>query len=87
MILNIFAVYDRQGECFAAPMFIPMAGQAVRSFTDEVNRSSPENPLFMHPDDFDLYRLGAFDTDKGKFIVSGDPEVLALGKNVKLNGK
>lgn len=84
MILGIFSVRDRQGESFATPMFIPMPGQAIRSFTDEVNRSADNNPLYMHPDDFDLYRLGAFDTDTGRFINGADPEVIALGKNVKL---
>lgn len=86
MILKIFAVRDRQGESFAAPMFIPMPGQAIRSFTDEVNRSAGDNPLFAHPDDFDLYQLGDFDTSTGRFVCPPDPVPLVLGKNVKLNG-
>lgn len=86
MILKIFAVRDRQGESFAAPMFIPMPGQALRSFSDEINRQAADNPLYAHPDDFDLYQLGEFNTDTGRFDCPSDPVLLSLGKNLKLNG-
>lgn len=86
MILNVFAVYDRQGEAYATPMFIPMTGQAVRSFTDQINKPAEDNPLYQHPDDFDLWCLGAYDTSTGLF-TENSPHVVCLGKNVKLNGK
>lgn len=85
MILHMFSVRDRQADSFANPMFLLAAGQAIRSFSDEVNRSAPDNPLYHHPDDFDLYCLGQFDTSTGLFSALS-PEQIAIGKNLKLNG-
>lgn len=85
MRLCIFAVRDRATDQFGNPMFLVSVGQAIRSFSDEINRSASDNNFFLHSDDFDLYSLGSFDTDVGKFSVS-DPEMVAVGKNLKLNG-
>ena len=81
MKLKIFAVRDRATDQFGTPMFLMAIGQAVRSFTDEVNRMDKDNQLYLHPDDFDLYTLGEFDSDSGLFSV-GQPEQVCIGKNV-----
>lgn len=86
MILHIFAIRDRATDQYGNPVFAFSAGQAIRSFGDEVNRSDPNNPYYAHPDDYDLYVLGYFDTASGKFVTQ-DPEQVAIGKNLKLNGK
>lgn len=83
MMLHIFAVRDRATDQFGTPMFLMSRGQAVRSFTDEVNRAEKDNQIFLHPDDFDLYFLGMYDSGLGRFEV-GEPEQIAIGKNVKL---
>lgn len=83
MILKIFAVRDRATAQFGTPMFLVSVGQAVRSFTDEINRSSSDNQLFAHPDDFDLFSLGEYDSDTGTFSTSA-PEQVCIGKNVKV---
>lgn len=82
MKLKIYAVKDRQTDQYATPMFLIQNGQAIRSFTDEVNRKDENNPLYRHPDDFDLYELGDYDTNTAQFNTH-TPEQLALGKNVK----
>jgi len=81
MKLEIFAVRDRQTDAFGTPMFMLTVGQATRSFITEVNRAEKDNQLYTHPDDFDLYRLGSFDTNTGKFDTK-DPEQVAIGKNI-----
>lgn len=86
MMLQIFAVRDRATDQFGTPMFLVTAGQAIRSFSDEINRQAADNLLHTHPDDYDLYALGSYDTVTGLFL-SGPPEQLAVGKNLKLNGK
>lgn len=83
MKLLIFVVRDRASDAFGNPMFLVSTGQAIRSFTDEVNRSGTDNMMFMHPDDFDLYSLGEFDTDSGLFSTKS-PEQICIGKNVKV---
>ena len=86
MILQVFAIRDRATDSFGNPVFAFSAGQAIRSFSDEINRSDAQNPYFAHPDDYDLYLLGDYDTSSGKFVTS-DPQQVAIGKMVKINGK
>ena len=83
MKLRIFAIKDRATDQFGTPMFLISTGQAIRSFADEVNREDKQNQLYTHPDDFDLYDLGEFETDQGRFKTI-DPKTITLGKEVKI---
>lgn len=78
----MFAVKDRAADAFGRPFFCATDGIAVRSFMDEVNRADKENPLYQHPDDFDLFVLGTFDDSDGSFEPEG-PVLLMLGKQVR----
>ena len=85
MMLSMYAMRDRATDQFAQPMFLVNHGQAIRSFGDEINRAGTEaqpNYIFMHPDDFDLYFLGTYDTSSGSFVAVS-PEQIAIGKNLK----
>jgi len=82
MLQFIVCVKDRAAEVFNRPFFVPHRNVAVRDFTDEVNRVSPDNFLNKHPDDFDLYLLGQFDDSTGAFIREGSPTVLVRAKDV-----
>jgi hypothetical protein len=66
-------------------MFVPSAGVAIRSFSDEINRNNADNQLYNHPDDFDLYELGEFDDNTGLFALHEQPKLLSLGKQVKIS--
>ena len=81
MKLQIFAVFDRKTAQYGTPMFLVNAGQAIRSFSDEINKNDEQSILFKHPDDFDLYELGIFDTDEGIFNCSV-PRAIAIGKDL-----
>lgn len=85
MKLNICCVKDRAAEAYGRPMFVPSTGVAIRSFSDEINRSDSDNQLFNHPDDFDLYEFGVFDDNTGLFELHSQPKLLTLGKQVKLS--
>ena len=85
MKLILCSVFDRAADAYARPMFVPSVGVAIRSFSDEVNRSDIDNQLFNHPDDFDLFELGEFDDNTGKFNLLEAPKLLSLGKQVKIN--
>ena len=50
----ICAVRDSAADVFGRPYFVPTAGVAIRSFTDEVNRQADENQFYKHPKDFAL---------------------------------
>jgi hypothetical protein len=84
MIQIICAVKDRAADAFGRPLFVPSIGLAVRSFSDEVNRSDPENQMFNHSDDFDLYEIGVYDDNTGIIQCHPQPRQLALGKSVKV---
>lgn len=79
----IVAVKDRAAETFGRPMFVPAIGVALRSFSDEINRNDPNNQLYNHPDDFDLYELGTFDDSTAEFQIKDNPDLLILGKNAR----
>ncbi len=85
MKLVLCTVKDRAADAYGRPMFVPSVGVAIRSFSDEVNRQDPDNQLFNHPDDFDLYELGEFDDNTGLFALHDAPKLLSLGKQVKIN--
>jgi hypothetical protein len=81
----ICTVKDRAADAYGRPMFVPSAGVAIRSFSDEINRNHAENQLYNHPDDFDLYELGEFDDNTGLFSLHEQPKLLSLGKQVKIS--
>lgn len=80
----VVAVKDRAGIAFARPYFVPSLGIAIRSFSDEINRAEKDNPLYMHPDDYDLYELGTYDDSTGKLASLEEIKLLSLGKQVKI---
>lgn len=84
MKMIVCAVKDRASDAYARPLFVRSQGEAMRSFQDEVNRQAEDNQLYNHSDDFDLYELGDFDDNSGKFTLHDQPKVLCLGKQVKI---
>lgn len=77
----VVSVFDSASQLYGSPFVVTAPGQAMRQFVDEVNRQAQENPLYMHPDDFSLFRLGTFDDENGSF--ENDPELLMRGKDAK----
>lgn len=75
------AVRDSAAGAFNRPFFVPAAGMALRSFEDEVNRQAADNPMFNHPDDFELYHVGFFDEENGDLVSVPDPVMLTRAKD------
>lgn len=84
MKLKVFAVRDSATAQYGTPMFLISEGQAIRSFSDEVNRNAENNQIFAHPDDFELFSLGSFDTDTAVMECVSPPVSLVTGKSVKI---
>jgi hypothetical protein len=85
MKLTLCSVKDRAADAFGRPMFVRSIGEAIRSFSDEVNRNAEDNQLFNHSDDFDLFELGEFDDNTGMIQVHDQPKLVSLGKQVKIH--
>lgn len=83
MKYKVVCIRDRAADVFGIPVFVAAIGTAIRSFSDEVNRSSDTNNLYNHPDDFDLYLLGEFDDEAAEFSCTR-PQQIAVGKDVKI---
>jgi len=80
----VVAVFDRAAQLFGRPFFVQAPGQAIRSFTDEVNRKDDQRGEFArHPDDFDLFHLGEYDDTHATFEILAKPRQLALGRDLK----
>lgn len=69
MLLCVVAVRDSAMGMFARPFCVPTIGVAVRSFVDEVNRVDAQgnNPMNVHPEDFELWEVGTFSEEFGEF--------------------
>lgn len=80
MNLLIVSVRDGASAAFGRPFFVVARGQAIRSFQDEVNRQADNNDFNKHPEDFDLYVIGAFDDNSGQ-VIGQPPELLIRGKD------
>lgn len=59
----LVAVYDIATSTYARPFCVNHTAQAVRSFSDEVNRSDSE--VGRHAADYELWELGNFDDTTG----------------------
>lgn len=77
------AVYDSASQTFGQPMYVVARGQAVRAFSDEVQRRNPDNALSLHPEDFELYLLGEFEDTNGA-LTPVEAQCLVRGKDVAI---
>jgi len=76
----VVAVKDHAMQAYNRPIYAPALGAAIRSFTDETNRQAPDNQMYAHPEDFELWLLGHFDDETGTHTA--ELRMLARGKEV-----
>lgn len=81
MKIHVFAVRDSKLSQFNPPMFFLTHGHAERAFSDMVN-DSQAGDLFKHPEDFELYSLGTFDSETALFEC-GAPRAVATASGFK----
>lgn len=80
----IVAIRDRAAVTFGQPFLVVARGQAIRMFSDAINNSrDPDNAMFHHPEDFDLYELGEFEDSDGRITPNEIPVQIAVGKDLK----
>lgn len=74
MHLKMFAIRDEKAETFHPPYFQPTHGEGERYFKDLCRES--KSPLSQYPEDFDLWYLGDYETNTGKFSPLQTPQHL-----------
>lgn len=80
MVYEVVAVRDRALACYGRPFCVVSLGSAIRSFVDEINRAHDENPFYKHPEDHDLFHLGRYNEETGRFENLEVPVQVAVGK-------
>lgn len=83
MILNIYSMRDKLTG-YSQPTFELYDAVAMRNFEHAV--MAAQGLFKTHPEDFDLYHLGVFDTETG--IISGgadSPRLVLAGSSVVLH--
>lgn len=83
-VKNVCSVYDTASRLFGQPFFVPALAAAIRSVGDETNRAAADNPLYQHPDDFQLFHVGDFDDCNGLFTPVSPPCLLVRVKDLVL---
>lgn len=78
----ICSIKDNTANVFGPIHCTRSTGEAIRSFSTEVNRRDEKNLLFMHPHDFVLYHLGHFDQVSGAICLLDVPVVLVRAADV-----
>lgn len=79
--MNAYSVFDSAVQSFGNPIFFQSDAAANRIFMTEI-RGSSDSLLSKSPKDFDLYRVGSFDTDTGVFKPEASPVLITAGRNV-----
>lgn len=79
MKFNVYAMRDLKSG-FLTPAVDQNDAMAARNFASSIQCS--EGVLFTHKSDFQLYRIGAYDTDLGVINPEDFPVLVADGKDV-----
>lgn len=76
---KVFTVYDSKIEAYGQPWLAQATGAAIRSFTDEVNRTDGQSPVAAHPEDFTLFEIGTWDELAGEIDMYHAKKSLGTG--------
>ena len=79
MIHQVFTVYDGKAEAYLTPFYFTTVGLAIRTFADSV--SDRQHMFNKHPEDYTLFRVGAFDDNNCRFELLPTPE--PIGKAIE----
>lgn len=79
MVYLVFSVYDRQSRQYSAPFTSFTSETAKRDFVRACNDSVGKVDKF--PADFELYRIGEFNSDYGSVAGLDNVELVAKGSD------
>lgn len=69
---KVYSVRDSKGEAYLPPFLQKTHGEAERSFKDLANNK--DTFIAKYPEDYDLYWLGEFDDQSGKYMPLDTPQ-------------
>lgn len=65
--MYLYSVFDRKAQTYDTPFVAVNDSVASRMFSDLVNRK--DNLVGLHPEDFELTRIGFFDHNRGRLFL------------------
>lgn len=80
MVLQVLSIFDKALGAYSRPMFVPSRGVAVRSFQDELN--DPKSEFSRHPTDYELYHVGEYNDEIGRFFQPENLELVCRGSDL-----
>lgn len=81
---TIFSVLDVAATVYGTLFTANHVGEAVRAFTDQVNRADDANFLNKYPEHFALYEIGSFDDNSGVIESLSQPRLIVQASSVKI---
>lgn len=80
MLFGMYSIYDKVAQTYNTPFFQTNDQVAVRSFRELA--ADATSSLYRSPSDYQLIRIGAFDSDDGQLLPE-DHQVLAQADNFR----
>lgn len=75
---SVYAIHDAKAKDYGTPVFSENDATAFRSFGDWLK--DPAQYIGKHPEDFDLFCLGEYDSSTGDIVgISLGPRLVAKG--------
>lgn len=78
----VCVIRDSATDDYGVPYTFKTTGEAVRTFTDLVNRPDQNSQVFNHPEDFELFKIAEYESNTGEFTPEV-PRSLGRGADVK----
>lgn len=75
MIHQIFAIYDAKAGAFMQPFFSVNEGTALRAVRAAMEDGNSQ--LAKFPEDYQVFKVGQFDDEKGRIVGVDLPNVIA----------
>ena len=84
-VMCAFSIYDRKAQVYLPPFYFSYKGEATRAFEDICKNR--ESIISKHPEDYDLYMIGTFNSDSGALESLGAPEFIMKATDFNLENK
>lgn len=68
MKLQIISLRDIKANIYNIPIFTPNINATLRDLRDMVNDPQGKEAWQKHPEDFELWHIGEWETDNGQFL-------------------
>ena len=81
MVLKVYSIYDQKTGVYDRPFLQHTHGEAERNFKQLVNDEKSQVNKF--PEDYDLYYLGEYDNNTGKYQTLDSPQHLIKAVQLK----